>query len=406
MAALLRRVQQGRAALPRHRDLVAFCVLHVVHDGFVAGLYPLLPLLAADLGLSYGEAGFLKLCLSAAAGLLQLPAGLLVERAGERLIVGGGVLWLATTYGLLALGVTLPQLALSAALAGVGSSPQHVGPAAFLSRAYDAGGRGAALGLWNFSGDLGKGLLPIIGGLVAVIGGWRWAVAVLAIGGGLVALGVLWRWRAALRQSAAQRAVGEAARGWGLTAPGRFSATMAVGVLDTAVRDGALLLLPFLLATAGYGPPAIGALFALLFAFGATGKFICGPLSDRHGAVVVILATEASTAALLLALISAPALWLVPLVALFGVAMSGTSSALADLVARHVRADRRARGYGIYYSFTQATTAWAPFAFGLLADVVGLQPAVVALAALALATLPLTLLARPSAAARSGLVDE
>lgn len=399
MAALGALVQQARRAaraLPRHRDLLGFCVLHVVHDGFVAGFYPLLPLLAADLGLSYGESGLLKLCLSAAGGLLQLPAGLLVERLGERLVVGGAALWLATMYGLLALGLTLPQLALSAALAGLGSSPQHVGPAAFVSRAYEAHGRGFALGLWNFSGDVGKALLPVIGGLVAALGGWRLAVAVLAAGGLLVALGVLWRWRAggvaAARGLPAARPV---AGGWGLRSPGRFVLVVTVGILDTAVRDGALLLLPFLLTGLGFAPPTVGALFALLFACGASGKFVCGPLSDRFGPVAVIVATEVGTALLLLGLLGAPTLWIIPLLALFGVTMSGTSSALFDLVADHVESTRRARGYGVYYSFTQATTALAPFAIGLLADALGLRPALAVLAAGALATLPLAGLARP-----------
>ncbi|MBI4505394.1 MAG: MFS transporter [Chloroflexi bacterium] len=179
-----------------------------------------------------------------------------------------------------------------------------------------------------------------------------------------------------------------------MRAPLPFALTVVVGILDTAVRDGALLLLPFLLAGLGFAPPAVGALFALLFAFGACGKFVCGPLSDRFGPVAVIVTTEVGTALLLLALLGAPALWIVPLLALFGVTMSGTSSALFDLVARHVEAGRRARGYGLYYSFTQATTAIAPFAIGLLADGVGLPPALALLAAGALATLPLAGLAR------------
>lgn len=398
MASLVHRAQDAARKARQHSDLLGFCILHTVHDGFVAGFYPLLPLLASDLGLAYGEAGFLKFCLSAAGGALQLPAGLLVERLGERLVVASGSLWLAVTYGLLALGAAVPQLAATAALAGVGSSPQHVGPAAFLSRVYDTRGRGTALGLWNFAGDLGKGLLPLIGGLVAAFGGWRVAVIALAAAGGLVALAQLWRWRAAgqtvLRWHAS---AGDASTSWDLGRPHRFAATVLLGVLDTATRDGALLLLPFLLATAGFTPPAIGALFALLFACGAAGKFVCGPLSDRYGAVAVIVSTEVGTVALLLGLVVASPPLVVPLLALFGVAMSGTSSALFDLVAHHVRAERRARGYGVYYTFTQATTALAPLLYGILADTVGLRFALTLMASLALATLPLAWLARPTA---------
>lgn len=397
MASLVRRAREAARKARRHGDLLGFCVLHTVHDGFVAGFYPLLPLLASDLGLTYGEAGFLKFCLSAAGGALQLPAGLLIERLGERLVVASGSLWLAMTYGLLALGAALPQLAATAALAGVGSSPQHVGPAAFVSRVYDARSRGTALGLWNFSGDLGKGLLPAIGGLIAALAGWRVAIVALAAAGGLVALTQLWRWQAARRQAELRLApTGGSSTTWDLGERSRFTATVLLGVLDTATRDGALLLLPFLLATAGFSPPAIGALFALLFACGAAAKFVCGPLTDRYGAVAVIILTEVGTVALLPGLVVASPFLIVPLLALFGMAMSGTSSALFDLVAHHVRADTRARGYGVYYSFTQATTALAPMLYGMLADAAGLRSALLVMAGVTLTTLPLAWVARPS----------
>ena len=55
--------------------LTTTSVLHIVNDAYIAILYPLLPLIAADLQLSYGQIGLLKAAFSGAASVFQLPMG-------------------------------------------------------------------------------------------------------------------------------------------------------------------------------------------------------------------------------------------------------------------------------------------------------------------------------------------
>lgn len=61
--------------------------MHAVSDALFAGVYPLLPLIASDLHLSYGQVGAVKAILGGASALLQVPAGMLAETVGEHLLL-------------------------------------------------------------------------------------------------------------------------------------------------------------------------------------------------------------------------------------------------------------------------------------------------------------------------------
>ena len=65
------------AGIRRGRVLFIAAALHVCNDAFFAVMYPLMPFIAAELGLSYGEVGLIKTAFTGSSALLQLPAGLL-----------------------------------------------------------------------------------------------------------------------------------------------------------------------------------------------------------------------------------------------------------------------------------------------------------------------------------------
>jgi predicted MFS family arabinose efflux permease len=67
-----------------------------------------------------------------------------------------------------------------------------------------------------------------------------------------------------------------------------------------------------------------------------------------------------------------------------------------DLVAP----EKRARAFGIFYTGTIGAGAVSPALYGLLGDAVGVPSALVAVAAIVLVTLPLTLMLRPALAAQ------
>jgi MFS family permease len=162
-------------------------------------------------------------------------------------------------------------------------------------------------------------------------------------------------------------------------------------MLDSAARGAALVFIPFLLQDKGAEPASMSFYFSMLFAAGAAGKFICGPLGDRFGNAGVIAITELITAGALLGLLAAPlGLALLALLPL-GFVLNGTSSVLYASVAGLVHASRRARGYGLYYTCSQVASAAAPLLYGVVADLFGLPAALVTLAAVTAAIVPIAL---------------
>jgi MFS transporter, FSR family, fosmidomycin resistance protein len=83
-----------------------------------------------------------------------------------------------------------------------------------------------------------------------------------------------------------------------------------------------------------------------------------------------------------------------------GVAVNGTSSVLYGSVPDLVEPAWRQRAFSIFYTGTIGAGAVSPAIYGLLGDVVGIPTAVMAVAALVLATLPITLALRPALMAR------
>ena len=378
---------RGRLAAPGWQ-LAACSSMHVVNDALFAGLYPLLPLLAADLDLSYAQVGAIKTVYAGASAVLQVPAGLLAERWGEQLLLAVGTGWVGLGLAAMALASGFWVLLVLGLLAGLGGNIQHPAAASVVSRLFESGRRGTAIGTLNFAGDLGKVLAPALAGAVALAVGWRGGFLVLAGLGAAFALAYLVLVPQPGRAAASEGrtwsgSTAAPVTGWGIAEPGIFGLLSVIGMLDSAARGSALTFLPFVLADKGLDAAATSLVFGVLFAAGAAGKLLCGPLSDRVGSTLTIVTTELVTAGALIGLLwAAPSSVMLAVVPL-GFVLNGTSSVLYASVAELVHAERRARGYGLYYTCTQLASAVAPILYGLLADRVSLGSS---LSVLAIAT--------------------
>src|SRR5262245_26184655 len=288
-----------RMVIPAAQAVLATAAFaHVLHDGFSDVLYVLLPLWAAEFQLSLTGVGVLKAVYTAGMALSQIPAGLLAERWGERrlLVVGTAI----TALGYFAVATTASgMLSLVALLlvAGLGSGVQHPLASSLVSRAYETGPRRAALGTYNFAGDLGKIAVPATVALVVSVVGWRaasGAYALVGLGGALlIAVALSWIGAGAMDVAAERNA---SIGGWGIRDARGFQALSAIGMIDTATRTALLTFLPFLLLAKGLTVAGLGLALAVLFAGGAAGKFVCGLVAERVGIVRTVILTELATA--------------------------------------------------------------------------------------------------------------
>jgi MFS family permease len=374
---------------------------HVVHDGFSESVYIFLPLWAAEFGLSFAQVGVIRTAYSGAMALFQLPAGFLAERWGERRLLAAGTA--VTGLGFIAAGgagAFLPLLAILV-LAGLGSGVQHPLSSSLVSRAYEAGGRRAALGAYNFSGDVGKMAASITVAAVAAVAGWRVAGAGYGVVG-LLAAAVILMTLARLGSGARpprEAAAALPAGGWGIRDPRGFAALASVGIIDNGTRSGFLTFLPFILLSNGASVATVGFAFSLVFAGGATGKFVCGLAAERIGVIRTVVLTELATTIGILTVVSSPLPVVLAVLPLLGIALNGTSSVLYATVADLVMPERQSRAYGLYYTLGIGAAALAPSLYGLLGDLVGPRATAVVVSLVVLITIPLCLALRAAVTA-------
>jgi MFS family permease len=397
-AAPERTATQGE----ERRTLAVASGAHALHDGYTDLIYVMLPVWQAEFGLTYAAIGVLRGVFAGTMAGLQIPAGMLAERWGAAAVLAGGTALAGFGYGLAGLSGGFAMLVAALVVGGLGAATQHPIASTLVARAF-AGPRSLkALGGYNFAGDIGKMTLPAIAALMIALMPWRPALAILGALGGAAAIAIMLLTPRLPAQKAATQGTASTAAARPEAPRFGFPTLLSIGVIDSATRMGFLTFLPFILTAKGASLPMIGIAMTLVFAGGAAGKLVCAFLGARIGAVATVCLTEALTTLFILALLLLPlpleaAFALLPLI---GVALNGTSSVLYGSVPDLVDPDRHARAFGIFYTGTIGAGAVAPVLFGFIGDALGLSGAMILVAALALAAIPLALVLRPALAAQ------
>jgi FSR family fosmidomycin resistance protein-like MFS transporter len=366
------------------RTLALTGLNHALHDGFTDTIYVLLPIWQTEFALSYSVVAIFRGLYSGAMACLQIPAGHLAERIDAKLILCCGTVLSALGYAFAGLSGGVIGLSLALALAGAGSSTQHPLASAAVSRAYGRAAR-RPLGIYNFTGDLGKAAIPAAMSLLLVSFAWRHAVFALAAVAIAVSIAMAVWMPAVGKQHAADPTQRSSQAHQG---QGGFYWLLAIGMLDSAVRMGFLTFLPFLLIDKGATLPTRGLALALVFIGGAAGKFACGWLGERVGTRRTVLFTEIATAVLILGVLVMPLVPAIVLLPALGVMLNGTSSVLYGTVPELTPPHRTERAFALFYTGTIGAGAGAPVLYGVLGDAFGPMTATAATAITALAICP------------------
>ncbi|EIM18598.1 MFS transporter [Pseudomonas chlororaphis] len=379
----------AEAASIRRRSLFAGCGAHAIHDGLTDLIYVLLPIWQSQFGLSFAQVGLLRGAYSGMMAGFQLLASRAARRWGrERLLVGGTAL-AGMAYLLAGQAGGLTVLLLALLLGGLGASTQHPLASSMITDTHEAGGGvKQALAQYNFSGDIGKTLIPGLVGLLLTLLSWRASVTLMGLLG-LAAAGLLW-WLIPAQAAESSKPEKSAKAVSGKGSASGLRALIVTGTLDSAVRMGFLTFLPFLLKAKGAGTAGIGLALTMLFVGGAFGKLLCGYLGARIGMMKTVWLTEFTTALLIVLAVYLPYLGLMAVLSLLGLALNGTSSVLYGAVPDLAGAGKREQAFAIFYTGTIGGGALAPVLFGSLGDVTGVPVAVMVLAATLLLTLPLS----------------
>ena len=296
-----------KAVDPQRRTLATTCAAHFVHDGIADALYVLLPIWAQAFGLSYVQVGTLRMAYSAAMACLQLPAGMLAERVGERALLAAGSVLAGVAFALLATSQSYAALGGLILLAGTGSAVQHPIASTLISRGLcrniparrarrlqfrrrcrqDGGGGGD--GARHRRHRLAQQRRPLRcdrrGHRVGSCGGAG----------------------EPRRRRAARRPHPRPAPGWGFTDPTGFALLSAIQLIDSACRTGFLTFFPFLLIAKGASVASVGFGLSLVFVGGAAGSLQTGyvgadcyatmaEIACRRGGLYFFLSRRSSSA--------------------------------------------------------------------------------------------------------------
>jgi FSR family fosmidomycin resistance protein-like MFS transporter len=345
---------------------------HAFSHFFQLALPPLFPLLRAEFDVSWTLLGVLVGVFYAASGVTQFAAGFLVDRAGARPVLLGGL-------GLLASGTlfagTVPGaywLFPIAAVMGVGNGVFHPADFAILNANVAPRRLSYAYSTHGVGGNLGYALSPVVSFAIASAFGWRVALAVMGVAG-LIALAAFATQRSLLTSHTAHDAGAHRLRGsLALFLQPAIALCFCYFVVQTMASVGLQTFLPSALNAGLAVPLALATSAITAYLLGSTAGIVAGGYfatrTARHDRVA---ATGLLSGALLLAPVASgmlPLALIIPVFVLVGFALGSTGPS-RDLIVRNATPKGAAgRVYGFVYSGLDLGATLGPVWFGLMLD--------------------------------------
>ncbi|MDY6818458.1 MAG: MFS transporter [Halobacteriales archaeon] len=261
-------------AVANPREVGLITIAHGVNEFYSVALPPILPLLVADLSISYAQAGALLTVYYVMYSVFQLPAGMLSDRIGKKWLLAAGMFGLAGGLFLAGFAQTYLTLVVAQAIAGIGGSTYHPTGMSLISDLETGGTEGKAMGIHGFGGVAGTAAAPaLIGGIAATLD-WRRALAVSALVG--LVYGVVFAFLFA-----------ETPDGSGNDTPGEATSTENPDWLaDPRAAIADLIQVPF----TGWLVALFGANFFISLEIGATRTFTTSYIFTRAGGESTVLA--------------------------------------------------------------------------------------------------------------------
>jgi MFS transporter, FSR family, fosmidomycin resistance protein len=179
MTESIAQAPQRQAAAGDVKLIGLVSAAHLLSHFYQLVLPPIFPLLTSVFGVGYAELGLIVSLLYVASGLMQTPAGILVDRFGPSQVLIGGVGLFSASVMLSGLVPGFWWLAPLAIIGGIGNAVFHPADYAIMNARIDPRRLGRAFGAHGVAGNLGWVAAPIsVLGLTSLFG-WRAALVIL-----------------------------------------------------------------------------------------------------------------------------------------------------------------------------------------------------------------------------------
>ena len=288
------RIIRKLKSRPLLRGLIPLFVLaHLSHHLLTALPTPLLPFIRDDFGLSYAQSGLVVLAFSLAYGIGQVPAGMITDRVGPRLMITIGICGVAIVGFLVGFSQSFIMLLAFLAVMGLVGASYHPAAAPLITHSVKPEHLGRLLGIHLMGGSGSFFLAPLIAAAVAPVWGWRGAFISLAVP--TMIFGIIFYpllGRCLNRGEATRGATGQSVEE---TVPsgGRmrsFVAFMVLSVFSQAVLISSISFIPLYMVDHFGVTEGIAAVFlAAIYSAGLWASPLGGYLADRFGTVRVVL---------------------------------------------------------------------------------------------------------------------
>jgi len=354
-------------------------IVGAAHGGshfFHLVLPPLFPWLRDAFGVSYTELGFVMTLFFITSGLLQAPAGFVVDRFGAVRVLASGLFLLGVGTLLAATAPVYWALLPAAVILGIGNSVFHPADYAILGQKVARHRMGRAFAVHTAGGTMGWAIAPAAMAALASTGSWRAALLVASLMGfGLAAL--VWANRETLEtpHHAGRATAGANPFKEYLAAIGSAPILIcfAFFFFQAAVYIAVQGFMPLTLHELHAVPMVVATVTVTAFMLGNTaGNLGGGYIADRSGRHQAIIASGlAASAVVMLAIGRYPLdhVTLYGLVALAGVFFGLTTPSRDMLVRRAAPEGSTGKIFGFVYSGLDVGAMLAPVGLGWLLDI-------------------------------------
>ncbi len=275
----------GVGAVPRRsfQEVWVVSIGHALTHWYPATFYLLLPLIGAELGLSYSQIGSILTCQFAAGAISNIPGGIFVDTVGRKgLLMAVALFWIGFPYLMMGFSHAYWMMLAWATLLGIGNNLWHPTAIPWLASRFPER-KGLVMSFHSMGGNVGDAVAPLVVGALLAFMSWRNVVLVNVLPG--IAMSVLiLLYVGRIHQAEKAAGVGKKAQPAGSKLKGfmtlltdRAIVTLSIGSTFRTMTQSALLtFLPVYLARdMGYSPLWIG---ACMFALQAAG-FIAAPIA-------------------------------------------------------------------------------------------------------------------------------
>ena len=370
---------QDPAPARRWRELWLISIGHGLTHWYPATFYLLLPLIGAELGLSYSQIGLIMTCQYIASATANVPGGVLVDTVGRKgLLMAVSLFWIGFPYLLIGFTHSYLMLLVCVALVGFGNSLWHPTAIPTLGRRYPER-KGLALSVHGMGGNVGDAVAPIVIGAALSVFTWR-EVVMLNVAPGLIVAALLFVFLGSMRlgskkHDADTQSFGEYLAGLKDLFRSRSLVLLSTGSAFRTMTQSALLtFLPVYLANQmGYSPLWVGACLFALQAAGFAASPLAGHLSDRMGRKQILMSAMLGSGVVLAAMaLTGGSPFFVALVAVLGFFLYATRPVIQAWMLDATPKNMAGSSIGVLFGAQALGGAIGPLLGGMVADRFGL----------------------------------